>query len=43
MLNIIIGAIVNNYETEFNKERTNELEFKINKILEKIEDLESRK
>jgi len=42
LLNIIIGAIVNNYENEFNKEKANELENKLNAILKKLEDLESK-
>ncbi len=43
LLNIIIGAIVNNYENEFNKERTTEMESKVDLILKKIEQLESKK
>ena len=42
LLNIIIGAIVNNYENEFNKERAEELEDKLNAILQKLENLESK-
>ena len=42
MLNIIIGAIVTNYEYEFSKEKDEDLEMKINKILTKLEKLESK-
>jgi len=42
MLNIIIGAIVNNYDNEFNKERKNDMESKVNEILKKLEQLESK-
>lgn len=42
LLNIIIGAVVNNYESEFNKEKTTEMEVKINTILKKLEDMESK-
>jgi len=42
LLNIIIGAIVNNYENEFNKEKTTEMEDKINRILSQLEELKSK-
>ena len=42
LLNIIIGAIVNNYENEFNKERVSEMEIKMNKILSDLEELKSK-
>ena len=42
LLNIIIGAIVSNYENEFNKEKTTELDHKLNMIIDKLNDLESK-
>ena len=42
LLNIIIGAIVNNYENEFNKEKTTEMEDKIDTILSQLEELKSK-
>lgn len=43
LLNIIIGAIVNNYEIEFNQEHTKEVDDKIDMILQKLDALESKR
>jgi voltage-gated sodium channel len=42
LLNIIIGAVVNNYDNEFNKDRTSDLDHKLDTILSKLEALESK-
>ena len=42
LLNIIIGAIVNNYENEFNKESKDIMEDKLNAIMAKLEKLEEK-
>ena len=42
LLNIIIGAIVNNYEYEFNKEKDEYMENKINRILKILEEKETK-